>query len=254
MDLKTKLSLAADGMTLQTAYKLATTLHGITVVKIHDLLDVLGPMVLTFFKLVGVNCWVDYKLHDTKDTVALRVKALVGNGAQIITVHASGGVPMMRAAVEATMNTHGDALAEIYAVTVLTSLSDDEASEDGDEIGRIYGRDRTRLQIVVDFVRMAQEAGVRNIVCSASELGYLKSLPEFAEMKFTIPGTRSVGAKLGQQKRTGTPEKTAENGADGLVVGSQVSKAATPETAMMSFVEEVKRGEIRRAATQTQSN
>ncbi|MCF7816178.1 MAG: orotidine 5'-phosphate decarboxylase [Candidatus Pacebacteria bacterium] len=238
--MKTILSLAADGMSLQKAYQLATTLRGIAVVKMHSLLDALGPMVLTCFELAGVKCWVDYKLHDTKDTVGLRVGALVKNGAKIITVHASGGVPMMKAAVEATMSGCDEPVAEIYVITVLTSLDDAE-------IARIYGKDRTRLQIVEEFVRMAQEAGVRNIVCSALELEHLKSIHEFAEMKFTIPGTRSVGADLGQQKRSDTPGNTVANGADGLVVGSQVTKAEDRVVAMDKFLAEVSEGEKRQA-------
>jgi orotidine-5'-phosphate decarboxylase len=69
---------------------------------------------LRFLRGAGIEYpWVDYKLHDTKDTVALRVKALIRNGARIITVHASGGVEMMQSAVAASLSDSGKPLAEI---------------------------------------------------------------------------------------------------------------------------------------------
>jgi orotidine-5'-phosphate decarboxylase len=177
---------------------------------------------------------VDYKLHDTKDTVGLRVSALVVHGAKVITVHASGGVEMMKSAVEATMNGFDERRAKIYAITVLTSLSDVEILE-------IYNR--PRLEQVEVLARMALEAGVDGIVCSALELEHLRSLPEFAEIHIVVPGTRSVGADLGQQKRSDTPKNAVANGASELVVGSQVTKAEDPEIAMANFLAEMVDGE-----------
>jgi orotidine-5'-phosphate decarboxylase len=176
--------------------------------------------------------WVDYKIHDTKDTVALRVKALVRNGAKIITVHASGGVPMMKAAVEATLSECGDVMADIYAITVLTSLDDAE-------IARVYGGDRTREQIVHELALMAHEAGVRTVVCSAQEVRMLSTSPDLAGMKFTVPGTRSVGVALGQQKRSATPAQAVEDGANELVAGSQVTKSEDPVVALQKMADEI---------------
>lgn len=242
--MKTKFSLALDGMSLERAFlRLQQLGNVISTAKVHDLLDALGPMVLRFLTLLGVQPWVDYKLHDTKDTVGLRVSALVRNGAKTITVHASGGVEMMKSAVAATMSGCDERVAKIYAITLLTSLSDEE-------ILLIYGR--PRLVVVEILARMALEAGVDGIVCSALELEHLRSLPEFANVHLVVPGTRSVGADLGQQKRSDTPENAVANGADELVVGSQVTKADDPEIAMLKYVAEVGRGEERRqVATST---
>ncbi len=201
-------------------------------VKIHDLLDALGPMVL---KCLGswVTPWVDYKLHDTSDTVRLRTEALVENGARIITVHASGGVPMMQAAVAAA----GDR-AEIYAITLLTSLTNDD-------IMRIFGMgwtgsaDLLREKVVHELALMAKEAGVRTVVCSAQEVGMLKQSPDLDGMKFAVPGTRSAGVALGQQKRSGTPRQASDDGADFLVAGSQVTKAPDPVKAFDAFEAEI---------------
>ncbi len=230
-----RIALALDGLTFVRAVELAGRLgRWLCALKLHDLLDAYGPEILTKLNVPGARnrLWVDYKLHDTKDTVALRVGALVGNGARIITVHASGGVPMMKAAVEATRNECGTHVAEIYAITVLTSLDDFE-------IGRIYGKDRTREEIVHELALMAKEAGVRTVVCSAREVGRLKQSPYLKGMRFVVPGTRSVGVALGQQKRSATPAQAIADGASELVAGSQVTKADDPEAAFLAFVKEI---------------
>jgi orotidine-5'-phosphate decarboxylase len=229
-----RISLALDGLSAKRAIELTKKLgQWLRALKLHDLLDAYGPRIIRLLKKAGAECpWVDYKLHDTKDTVALRVRALVRNGAKIITVHASGGVPMMKAAVEATMSECGDAMAEIYAITVLTSLDDDE-------IGRIYGKDRTREQIVHEFALMAYEAGVRTVVCSAQEVVMLKQSVDLPGMKVTVPGTRSVGVALGQQKRSGTPAQAMIDGADELVAGSQVTKSDDPVAAFEAMSLEI---------------
>jgi len=156
-----RICLALDGMSFEKVVgffrKLGNLAKVVRAAKVHDLVDAMGPMVLTVLNALGFTPWVDYKLHDTTDTVALRVAALVRNGAKIITVHASGGVEMMQAAIKATFSGCDEPMAEIYAVTVLTSLNDKE-------IERIYGKDRTREEIVHEFALMAHEAGVRTVV------------------------------------------------------------------------------------------
>lgn len=231
--MKSKIALALDGHSLQRAARFIVSLGAqLRAVKIHDLLDAIGPPAITVITALGGTPWVDYKLHDTKDTVALRVRALVRNGAKIITVHASGGVPMMKAAVEATFSGCDEPMAEIWAITVLTSLDDTE-------IGRIYGKDRTREQIVREFALMAKEAGIKTVVCSAQEVKMLAEDPELQGMEFTVPGTRSAGVALGQQKRSGTPAQAIADGATCLVAGSQVTKAEDPVAAFNAMTAEI---------------
>ena len=231
--MKSKIALALDGLSFEKATRLIVALGALLrAAKIHDLLDAFGPPVLTVIKALGGTPWVDYKLHDTKDTVALRVKALARNGAKIITVHASGGVEMMQAAIEATLSGCDEPMAEIWAITALTSLNDQE-------IARIYGKGRTREQIVREFALMAKEAGVRTVVCSALEVKMLSEDSELRGMEFTVPGTRSPGVALGQQKRSGTPAKAIEDGATCLVAGSQVTKAEDPVAAFNAMAAEI---------------
>ncbi|MSU74186.1 orotidine-5'-phosphate decarboxylase [Candidatus Kaiserbacteria bacterium] len=231
---ESRIYLALDGLSLENAVRFVEKLGDMVFAyKIHDLLDTEGPNAIHVLKKVGAKrIWVDYKTHDTKDTVGLRVKALVRNGAKIITIHASGGVPMMKAAVDATISECGDVLAEIYAITVLTSL-------DNAEIERIYGKDRSRLEIAEELALMAKEAGVRTVVCSAQEVWVLSTSPKLEGMKFTVPGTRSVGTALGQQKRSGTPFDAIIDGATLIVAGSQVTKAEDPVAAFKAMAAEI---------------
>lgn len=224
-----KIALAFDGMNFERVNALLERVgRWAQSTKIHDLLDRTGPLVLRLLRKRGVNMpWVDYKLHDTGDTVGLRAAALMENGAKIITVHASGGVEMMRSAVQAV-----EGKAEIWAITLLTSLN--EAT-----IARVYGKERTREEIVHELAIMAQEAGVHGIVCSALEVGMLSKCPELAGMKLVVPGTRSKGQALGQQARSGTPANAVRAGAHIIVAGSQVTKAEDPEAAFRALAEEI---------------
>jgi len=229
-----RICLALDNLSRKRAIELCSQLGPqLRAAKLHDLLDAYGPYIIDILKEVGVERpWIDYKLHDTKDTVEFRARALVRNGAKIITVHASGGVPMMKAAIKGTLSSKGEPQAAIYAITILTSLDDAE-------IARIYGKDRTREEIVHELALMAKEAGVRTVVCSAQEVKMLKESPDLAGMRFTIPGTRSAGVELGQQKRSGTPAQAIADGADELVAGSQVTKAADPIKAFEAMTAEI---------------
>jgi len=227
-----KLCLALDGLSLEASLRLLNT-GGFGnlayAVKVHALLDQDGPRMIGRLREYGAaKIWVDAKLHDTKDTVGYRVAALRNHEADIITVHASGGIPMMREAVKA-----GGADTLIWAITVLTSLDDEE-------IAAIYGRERTRSQIVNDLAHMAKDAGVDGLVCSAQEVGMLFQDPTLAGLKLVVPGTRSAGVDLGQQKRSGTPRQAIAAGATFLVAGSQVTMSADPSAAFAAMEDEIK--------------
>ena len=230
---ESRICLALDGLSVERACSLTSKLGEYChAVKIHDMYDAEGPNIIRILKKVGAKrVWVDAKLHDTKDTVALRAGSLARSGAAIITVHASGGVPMMKAAVDAVFTGCGRA-ADIWAITVLTSLSPSE-------IARIYGSDRTPRQVVLDLALMAKEAGVQGLVCSAEEVGMLSVHRDLEGMTFTVPGTRSAGVALGQQIRSGTPAQAIADRATYLVAGSQVTKAEHPVVAFKDMAAEI---------------
>ena len=182
--------------------------------------------------MLGTKVWVDAKLHDIPKTAAKRAAVItLLHDARIVTVHASGGVPMMRAVVDC-LNTSCGPVPSVWAVTVLTSL-------DPREIARIYGADRTPKQIVLDFAFMAKEAGVQGIICSPQEVGMLSKHPDLQGLKLVTPGVRSTGANIGDQKRIGTPKQAIDDGASFIVVGSQVTEAKDPVAAFNAIATEI---------------
>lgn len=229
-----KICLSLSGISLSYAVDLADMFKDwVYAVKAHDLIDADGRTAARLLYDAGAeNVWFDLKLHDGKDTVKKRVKAHVKNGARIISVHASGGIPMMRAAVEAAYypwGKEGVLRTEIWAVTVLSTL--DEA-----EVIDIYNRTPTQQALVLAL--MAKQAGVHGVICSPQEVGVLSHHPDLAGMKFVVVGTRPEGVALGQQKRSGTPRQAITDGATHLVLESVVLKAKDPRAAFVSFAQE----------------
>lgn len=220
-----RIILAADGLSLTDTIDISKQLKDrLYAVKIHDLFDVYGNSAIHSIRLAGApKVWVDAKLHDIPATVRRRRDAIVKNGARIVTVHAAGGVEMMRAAVEGTY-------AEIYAVTMLTSLS----KEDVESI-----HNRPLGMIVVQYATWAKEAGVTGLVCSAHEVKMLRSFTSFQDLKLIVPGTRSKGVGHNDQKRVATPLEAMRDGATHLVVGRQITEAANKVAAFDAIEKEI---------------
>ena len=187
--------------------------HLVYAVKIHNLYDKAGPDIVTKLKEAGAEkVWVDFKLYDSAD---------------IISVHASGGVKMMQEAVFSGK--------EIFAVTVLTSFSDSEVQQ-------IYNRETN--EVVLSLARLAKEAGVSGIVCSPKEVKMLRKEPEFKDLKLVVPGIRSAGVDTDDQNRISTPFEALKNGADYLVIGRQITKADDPVATLLDIDKEIKEFDI----------
>lgn len=184
--------------------------------KIHDLWDREGPVAASIIKLSGArNLWIDMKLHDIPATVAKRAAALARHGADMISVHASGGREMMEAACTSD--------ARIIAVTALTSLKPND-------VMHIYGTPPENL--VTMLAQDALGAGCHGIVSSPHEVGALAANPAFKNIDLITPGVRSLGADVNDQARVDTPFQAVKSGADLLVVGRQVVDASDPLKAL----------------------
>lgn len=190
-------------------------------VKIHNLYDKFGSEIVTKLKESGAEkIWVDFKLYDIPNTVKLRTQNI---SADIISVHASGGVRMMREAVASGK--------EIFAVTMLTSFSESE-------VRQIYNREVNDM--VLALARLAKEAGVAGIVCSPKEIKLLKDTGEFNGMKIITPGVRSSGVETNDQNRVSTPKEAIESGADYLVIGREITEAKDPVLELERIQNELK--------------
>jgi orotidine-5'-phosphate decarboxylase len=182
-----------------------------------------GARALEAVRARGGRLFLDLKLHDISETVARAVGAVAHFGAELLTVHTSGGLEMMKRAVEAA-----GTRTRILGVTVLTSLAESDLAADG-----IAG---PVADAVVRRARVAAAAGVPGLVCSPHEVSQVKA----ASGLFTVvPGVRPAGAALGDQKRVATPASTIAAGADYLVIGRPIRDAAQPAEAFAAVVREV---------------
>ncbi len=173
----------------------------------------------------GGRVFLDLKLHDIPNTVAGAVAAAADLEVDYLTVHAGGGPAMLEAAVSAAGGRVG-----ILAVTILTHL-------DAGELERLDlpgGAGPRALR----WAQLAHQAGCAGVVCSAQELDLLRpQLPR--PFRLVTPGIRPVGAAVGDQRRVATPAAALAAGADLLVIGRPLTRAADPLAALASLEREL---------------
>jgi orotidine-5'-phosphate decarboxylase len=176
--------------------------------------------------------FLDLKLHDIPNTVAGAVRALCALSPAFLTVHASGGPDMLRAAAEAARAGAEEFGAErtpcVLGVTVLTSLDEAALAQAGFLPGL---EDR-----VAQLAGLARKSGLGGIVCAAAEIESARAVcgPGFTLM---VPGIRPEGAETGDQKRVTTPQQALAAGADHLVIGRPITRAENPAIAAQEIRE-----------------
>ena len=151
----------------------------------------------------------------------------------MLNVHVFGGKQMMRAAKEAAAKGAQEAGFEpplVIGVTILTSLGDPEVAE----VGLCEGASSAALRLA----RLAREAGLDGVVCAVHEVAAVKDV--CGEDFLTVtPGIRPVGAARGDQSRVATPREARAQGADYLVIGRPVTRAADPRQAVAEILAEM---------------
>jgi len=178
-----------------------------------------GPEVVRAFKARGRRVFLDLKLHDIPNTVAGAARSAAAHGADLLTVHATGGAAMIQAAVAAA-----GAKTKVVAVTVLTSL-DPAAMPPG------FSRPFDLEANAGALARMALDAGAHGIVCAAPDLAALRSALGWPFYAVT-PGIRMAGGGTHDQKRVATVEGATRAGGNLLVLGRAVTAAADPRAAL----------------------
>jgi orotidine-5'-phosphate decarboxylase len=161
----------------------------------------------------GCAIFLDLKLHDIPNTVAGAARAVGDLAPELLTVHASGGAAMVRAAVEALPVT------EVTGVTVLTSLADSDLVD--------VGLRGPASEAVLRLARLAVGAGARALVCSPQEVAAVRA-EVGPGVTLVTPGVRPAGSAAGDQARVATPERALADGADLLVVGRPITGAPDP--------------------------
>jgi orotidine-5'-phosphate decarboxylase len=173
-----------------------------------------NPGVIEVMQAVpGLKLFLDLKLHDTPTQVAETVAGLLYLSPDVLTVHASGGAPMINAAVRAAPNV------AIAAVTVLTSLPVDERNQ----LSQIGVMTTRRLQ-VLRLAKLALDTGALAIVCSGHEVADVRRMFG-SEMAIMVPGIRYQGAPDDDHIVTMTPQQVVDAGADWMIVGHPITGA-----------------------------
>jgi orotidine-5'-phosphate decarboxylase len=192
-----------------------------------------GPEAMRQVAALGPGIFLDLKFHDIPNTVAGAVVAAAGlPGLQLLNVHATGGLQMMRAAAKALTGAASGARApKLLAVTILTSLDGPVLKQVG-----ISGQPASR---VVSLARLAKRAGVDGVVSSPQEIRQIRRACG-RNFLIVVPGVRSQGAqRRDDQARVATPGEAIRAGADYLVVGRPIVAAPDPQAAARVILDEM---------------
>lgn len=175
-----------------------------------------GPAGVAAIAGEGLPVFLDLKLHDIPNTVAGALHSLAGLAPAIVTVHATGGLAMLAAARAAA-----PVATKVVAVTVLTSLDDDDLAAAGVASG-------TAAQ-VARLAGVVRAAGLDGVVASPHETAAVRAAWPGAAI--IVPGVRPAGSAIGDQKRVMTPRDALAAGASVLVIGRPITGAPDPAAA-----------------------
>lgn len=187
-----------------------------------------GPPVVRELRARGARVFLDLKLHDIPNTVAQAVRSAAALGVELLTVHASGGESMLRAAAGAAEGTG----VQLLAVTVLTSLNHHE-------LARAWGRESALVDAeAARLAALARECGIGAAVAAVREVPALRRAAG-DDLRVLTPGIRLPGDDAGDQSRVATPGEAARLGATWIVLGRSVTAAADPRAALERAVRDM---------------
>ncbi len=181
-----------------------------------------GPALVRDVRDLGLDVFLDLKLHDIPRTAAAAAREARSLGVRMLTVHASGGAEMVRACREAV----GDDV-QLVAVTVLTSLADDDLAS--------VGFQGHAAAVAAQLGALAMNSGAHGLVCSALDLPALKGVGGTR----VVPGVRPSAAATHDQKRVATPREALSAGATWLVIGRPILEARDPVAAARAIAAEI---------------
>lgn len=240
LPLAKRLALALDTPDLDSALDLVRRTRGaVGTYKVGlELFTAVGPAILTALAKEDVDVFLDLKLHDIPNTVMGAVQAAARHEVALLTVHASGGPAMLKAAQSALAGKTmipGAASTRLLAVTALTHLTGNELAA----VGFHGGPD----EVVVRLARLAADAGLFGVVCSPEEAALVRSAcgPDLA---IVCPGIRSkdAGPARDDQARTASAFEAVSSGADIVVVGRPIRSAPDPAEAAARLLDEIAQG------------
>ena len=192
-----------------------------------------GPSIVREIKARGHKIFLDLKLHDIPNTVKKSMAVISGLDVDICNLHASGTIPMMKAALEGLTRPDGTRPL-LIAVTQLTST--DQATMERDLL--IHA---PIDEVVMHYASNAKAAGLDGVVCSPLEAQKVHAVCG-ADFLTVTPGVRFADGEIGDQKRVMTPAQAKEIGSDYIVVGRPITAAPDPVAAYRRCVAEFVEG------------
>ena len=230
-----KICVALDMPCLRDALHLARALRDICgYFKVGlELYCSAGPAAVESLVSDGHKVILDLKLYDIPNTVSRAVKQVSSLGISFLTIHASGGPDIIRAAREAAESVKGPSSerVKLLAVTVLTSTTESS-------LRKIFGAKKSLKETVLDLSLLARDSGADGVVASAREVRSIKNLCG-KDFLIATPGIRPRGEKKGDQKRTATPAQAVSAGSDILIIGRPITQAANPRSATLGIIKEI---------------
>lgn len=199
-----------------------------------ELFTTAGPAAVDAVKRHGGQVFLDLKYHDIPNTVAQAMLAAGRLGVRLANLHALGGPEMMEQTASAVRKQFTDAeRPRLLAVTILTSSTQDTL--------KAVGIQQPVEQMVVRLAKLAKQSGMDGVVASPLEIQAIRAAcgPDFL---IVTPGVRPAFAAADDQKRIMTPAEAVQAGADYLVIGRPIAKAADPAQAAELIVDEIVRG------------
>jgi len=190
-----------------------------------------GPACVESWQARGFEVFLDLKFHDIPNTVAAACRAAADLGVWMVNVHALGGRRMLVAARRALGSEASAPL--LVAVTVLTSLDDDDLRE--------LGIEAPAADLALRLAGLSHEARCDGVVCSAREAESMRA--RFGEgFVLVTPGIRRPGSAPDDQRRTMTPAQAVAAGASYLVVGRPITESSDPAAALRALAVDIERG------------
>ena len=183
-----------------------------------EMFTLFGPEFVRKLVARVFDVFLDLKFHDNPNTVAKAVAAAAELGVWMVNVHACGGQRMMEAA-KAALVPYGDKAPILIAVTVLTSMEQEDLAQMGVNI--------TPAEQVIRLATLTQKSGLDGVVCSSQEAAMLKEALG-KSFQLITPGIRPAGSAAGDQRRIMTPVEAVAAGADYLVIGRPITQAESP--------------------------
>ena len=234
MDSKKKIIVALDTTDISQALALTKLIPDVGAFKLGlEYFCANGPEGINKISETGIKIFLDLKFHDIPNTVAGAIKASLNMEPYMMTVHLSGGYNMLHRTMEEVKEycaKNSLKIPLILGVSVLTSIDDNDFTSLG-LIGKVEDQ-------VIRLAKLAKDAGLDGMVCSAKELKIVKKKMG-QNLILVTPGIRPAGGIMNDQKRITTPSQAISDGADFLVIGRPITEAIDPVQALNNISLEI---------------